>query len=411
MQFAFLQVALGLTVRTATFRGTTYSAAVVAGTDATLPPLVLLPPIGVGIDRTFCSRFLDSWAALAPGPELHAIDVVGVGDSSPKPKMKRPFGGWVEPPRTPTEWAEQTLAYVKEEVGAPCVIVGQSNLCAVALEAARLDPQSVLSIVLIGPPAVEALSIDKPPEKIAKVWQLVGTPVGAALFRFARRRAFLASFSKKNLFADPSKVDDAYLDTCVAGAADASSRHAVFSFVAGTWRQDYTPLLSTLTLPTLIISGRDVGAGEGVGNAPTKPADVDKTSYKGLLSWFTIWRKEGKGGRFAQVARDLGTDPAKKLSDFVEAMPAASAAGAVETALLPGWNVLVYESPAELAVSIGSFVGRRFGSADDGGEATRSWTAQALESIAKAKAAEDSKRPGAVRSWYDSGVRLTKPKL
>ena len=227
-----------VSTRTIAYGGTTYSASIVPASKPNLPPLVLLPPIGVGIDRTFCGRFLEAWAEAAPGSALHAIDVIGMGDSQPKPKMKRPFGGWDEPPRTPAEWAEQTLSYIRDEVGEPCVVVGQSNLCAVALEAAAKSGGEgrggVSGIVLIGPPAIEALSIDKPQEKIDKVWRLVGTPIGAALFRFARRKAFLGSFSHKNLFADPSQVDDAYLDVCEAGAADASSRHAVFSFVAGS---------------------------------------------------------------------------------------------------------------------------------------------------------------------------------
>ena len=67
------------------------------------------------------------------------------------------------------------------------MVVGQSNLCAVALEAAEMGGTDgmVTGVVLIGPPAVEALSINKPQESIDKVWRLVGTPVGAALFRFA----------------------------------------------------------------------------------------------------------------------------------------------------------------------------------------------------------------------------------
>jgi len=243
-------------------------------------------------------------------------------------------------------------------------VVGQSNLCAVALEAAGMGSADgmVTGVVLIGPPAVEALSLDKPQESIDKVWRLVGSPLGAALFRFARRKSFLGSFSRKNLFADPSQVDDAYLEVCAAGARDASTRHAVFSFVAGTWRKDYRPLLSQLVLPTLVVSGRDVGAaGTGVGKAA--PNQVDKTSYKGLLSWFTALRKGGRAGRFDQVARDLGTDPAAKLQDFASALTAASAAGKVDTALLPGWNVLVYESPSELAAELAAFVERRFAAA------------------------------------------------
>ena len=202
--------ATALVTNSVSYRGSTYSSTVVPAAKPGRPALVLLPPIGVGIDRTFCGRLVDAWAEAAPGPALHAIDVVGMGDSQPKPRMKRPFGGWDQPPRTPTEWAEQTLAYVREEVGGPCVVVGQSNLCAVALEAADMSGADgpVKGVVLVGPPAVEALSIDKPQESIDKVWRLVGSPLGGALFRFARRKSFLSSFSKKNLFADPSQASE-----------------------------------------------------------------------------------------------------------------------------------------------------------------------------------------------------------
>ena len=56
-------------------------------------------------------------APLGKGAAALELDVVGMGDSQPKPRMKRPFGGWDQPPRTPAEWAEQTLAYVVGEVG------------------------------------------------------------------------------------------------------------------------------------------------------------------------------------------------------------------------------------------------------------------------------------------------------
>ena len=347
----------------------TYSASVVpaAGAKKTTPPLVLLPPIGVGIDRTFCVRLLEEWQAAAPPTALHSIDVVGMGDSQPKPKMARTLtGGWEVPPRTPAEWAEQTVAYIRDEIGEPAIVIGQSNLCAVALEAAVLDPDAVCGVVLVGPPALEALSIDKPQESIDKIWKITGSPIGAALYRFARRKAFLSSFSKKNLFADPSLVDDRYLDICANGAADADIRHAVFSFVAGTWRRNYQPLLETLTTPTLILSGKDIGesakTGGGVGKGPSPPpaSSVDKTSFGGLLKWFKVAGKGGdqKAGEFDQVARDLGTDPEVKLRDFVEAMPAASAKGTIETGLLPGWNVPVYESPKALAESLSGFAAK-----------------------------------------------------
>ena len=368
-----LPAAVGLapSVRTVNYKASTYSACVVPSSAPGLPPLVLLPPIGVGIDRTFCGRLIDEWASQESVPALHAVDVIGMGDSAPKPKMARTLtGGWEQPPRVPKEWAEQVVAYITDELGEPAVVVGQSNLCTVALEAAAMSPNAVCGVVLIGPPAIGALSIDKPAESIRKIWRICGTPIGAALYRFARRKPFLASFSKKNLFADPSQVDDAYLDICSNGARDADTRHAVFSFVAGTWRQDYRKLLASLETPTLIVSGRDVGAaaadgaGVGKGSPPPPPAasTVDKTSFGGLLKWFTVWRggKDQAAGKFDQVGRDLGLDPEAKLADFVSAMDAAREAGSVETTLLPGWNVLVYESPGELADALNGFVKRRF---------------------------------------------------
>ena len=103
-----------------------------------------------------------------------------------------------------------------------------------------------------------------------------------------------------------------------------------------------------------------------MGKAPPPPkpeaSEVDRTSFGNLLKWFKVWRRsdEQEAGRFDQVGRDLGMDPEAKLRDYVGAMGAAAAAGCVETALLPGWNVLVYESPAELAACIGGFVRRRW---------------------------------------------------
>ena len=91
-----LSIALAglVTTKRVSYRGASYGATVVPATTPGRPALVLLPPIGVGIDRTFCGQLVDAWAEAAPGPALHAIDVLGVGDSEPKPRMRRPFGGW-----------------------------------------------------------------------------------------------------------------------------------------------------------------------------------------------------------------------------------------------------------------------------------------------------------------------------
>lgn len=38
-----------------------------------------------------------------------------------------------------------------------------------------------------------------------------------------------------------------------------ATRHAIFSFVCGTWRKNYRPILSSIDVPTLVITGKNVG--------------------------------------------------------------------------------------------------------------------------------------------------------
>ena len=85
----------------------------------------------------------------------------------------------------------------------------------------------------------------------------------------------------------------------------------------------------------------------------TTSGKFDRTSTSNLLRWFG--KSSDRSGRFSQVGRDLGLDPEAKLREWRDALPAAQAANAVQTALLPGWNVLCYESPVALAATLAAF--------------------------------------------------------
>jgi hypothetical protein len=41
----------------------------------------------------------------------------------------------------------------------------------------------------------------------------------------------------------------------VAGAENTQTRHAVFSFLAGFWRQDYSKAIASIKQPTLVVVG------------------------------------------------------------------------------------------------------------------------------------------------------------
>ena len=116
----------------------TYGARVTRGaTD--LPPLLLIPPVGVGIDRQFYARFQDVWA----GGDTHAPDLLGTGDAKPKPRRFY----------KPEVWAGQLDAYVREVIGEPCVLVSQGGLLPVALEMWRLSgTDTVRGVACLSPP-------------------------------------------------------------------------------------------------------------------------------------------------------------------------------------------------------------------------------------------------------------------
>ncbi len=79
--------------------------------------------------------------------------------------------------------------------------------------------------------------------------------LGQLLYRYVRRRQFIESFSVRQLFADPTQVDSRWLESLLEGAKDLQSRYAVFSFLAGFWREDYTAAIESIKQPTLVVWG------------------------------------------------------------------------------------------------------------------------------------------------------------
>ena len=116
----------------------------VQGTGSSYPPVVLVPPVGVGIDRQFYSKLLRQFEGLGLPIELHALDLLGCGSAAPLPRR---FYG-------PEIWAEQVLHYVRERVGRPVVVLVQGGMAPVALELWRLGGgrPTVAGVVFMSPP-------------------------------------------------------------------------------------------------------------------------------------------------------------------------------------------------------------------------------------------------------------------
>ncbi|NMG60517.1 alpha/beta hydrolase [Geitlerinema sp. P-1104] len=264
-------------------------------------PLLLIHPIGVGLSRHFWQRFCQEWQRQGQTNPLYLPDLLGCGES--------------EMPRIayrPEDWSNQLYYFLKTVIQQPVIVVVQGALAAVALRLAQQAPDHVAGLVLSGPPAWEVMTRASDPSQSKLIWNLFfDTPLGWAFYRYARREAFLRSFSQDKLFAQAEDVDANWLDTLQQGAADVASRHAVFSFLAGFWRQDYGPAIRQLQQPVQVLFGE---AASGIS-------------------------KRGKN------------DPApKRLQDYLSQFPNA------QGTLISGRNVMPYEEPEAFVRETARFV-------------------------------------------------------
>ena len=213
------------------------------------PPLLLIHPIGVGLSRWFWARFIAAWHESGQRNAIYNPDLLGCGDS--------------DLPRVayhPDDWGRQLQYFVTEVIQEPVVIVSQGALFPVALSCAKLFPELVSAIALSGPPAWRLMTTPTQPSQQKLAWNLFDTPLGIAFYQYARSRKFLASFSERQLFGDPADIDANWLDRLQENSKNSATRHAVFSFLSGFWRQDYQEAIESLHCPTLAIFGEQASS-------------------------------------------------------------------------------------------------------------------------------------------------------
>ena len=264
--------------------------------------LLLIHPIGVGLSRHFWRRFCQEWLKAGRCNPIYNPDLLGCGESD-MPHLAY----------TPSDWAEQLQHFLQTVVQKPVILVVQGALLPVAIALVQLQtqPHWIRGLVLAGPPAWAVITKDSNPWQQRLVWNLLDSPLGDAFYRYARRRQFLSSFSTRQLFDDVNSVDAEWLDTLLAGATNPASRYAVFSFLAGFWRQDYNQAIAAISQPTLVVVGDRASSISQAGKSET---------------------------------------PEQRLADYLECLPKGRALK------MSGRNVLPYESTAEFVAAIAPFI-------------------------------------------------------
>jgi len=266
-------------------------------------PLVLIHPIGVGLSGAFWQRFIDQFGS-QNSATIYNPDLLGCGECD------MPSVAYY-----PLDWAKQLQYFIQTVVQQPVVLVVQGASFPIAIKLTQiLEPQWIKGLVLSAPPAWRTMSYTAKPRQQKLLWNLLfNSPVGLGnlFYRYARRRKFLESFSIRQLFADPEQVNDQWLDELIEGATDLQSRYAVFSFLAGFWREDYAANIARISQPTLIVFGEQSSSISQEGKSETVAE---------RLNYYRANIPQGKG------------------------------------CIIPGRNVLPYESTSEFVNVVANFL-------------------------------------------------------
>jgi pimeloyl-ACP methyl ester carboxylesterase len=262
--------------------------------------LLLIHPIGVGLSRQFWQRFCREWYNAGHRNLIYNPDLLGCGESD------MPHVAY-----TPSDWAKQLQNFLQTVVQKPVILVVQGALFPVAIELVQTEALLIAGLVLCGPPAWAVITKQSPKWQQKLTWNLLDSPFGNLFYRYARRKEFLRSFSSRQLFANSDTVDGEWLNTLIAGASNSQTRYAVFSFLAGFWRQNYSNAIASIKQPTLVVVGEK----------------ADSISLAGK-----------------------NESPDERLTDYLTCLPQGRGIK------MTGRNVLPYESTAEFASAIAPFI-------------------------------------------------------
>lgn len=263
-------------------------------------PILLIHPIGVGLSRKFWQRFCREWYQTGHRNLIYNPDLLGCGESD------MPHVAY-----TPNDWAEQLHQFLQTVVQKPVIVLVQGALLPTAIKLVQKEPKLIHSLILAGPPAWAIMTKKSPIWQQKLAWNLFDSPLGNAFYRYARTPKFLRSFSTRQLFASGDTVDSEWLNALLEGAKNPANRYAVFSFLSGFWRQDYSSEIAAINQPTLVVVGEEASS----------------------------------------ISREGKTEtPDERLADYLACLPQGRGIK------LAGRNVLPYESTTEFVSAIAPFI-------------------------------------------------------
>ena len=238
--------------------------------------IVLIHPIGVGLSGNFWHRLIKAEEKLNSNLPIYNPDLLGCGNSD-LPRIAY----------DPKDWASQLNYFINNVVKKPVILVvqGASFPIAIYMASGELKCDLIKGMVLSGPPAWNIM-INGGNLRISEIiWNLFfDSLIGSLFYQYARRRDFIKSFSIKELFAESKDVDNEWLDMLAESAIEPKRRYAVFSFLAGFWRKNYTKLMQNIEVKILVLMGEKATSvsKEGYKESPDQRIELYKKNIPNL---------------------------------------------------------------------------------------------------------------------------------
>lgn len=206
------------------------------------PPLLLLHSFGTGHSSL---EWREAAERLAGGHRVIVPDLLG-------------WGGSEKPQRTyDSELYISLVADLLENlVGGRAVVLAAGMSAAYAVQVAVDHPETVRALGLITPLGIEAHG-DEPDFKDAMVHRMLRLPVlGTSALNVYTSRSGITNHLRREVYADPGKVDDALVSEYYRLAHQAGAHAALAAYLAGYLNFGAREALGQLDVPVWIGWGR-----------------------------------------------------------------------------------------------------------------------------------------------------------
>lgn len=224
-------------------------------------PILLIHPVGIGLSSWFWERFMEEWI----GPAIYAPNLIGCGISE---------GGdaWDPDERGmsfPLSWARGCEALMQSLEPASVIpgisffgntksrkwtVMSQGGLAPVAVQLAARNPNIIDKLILASPPTWDDMTTPVPETELSRNYNFFRNPIwGRLAFNVLESRGAIEFFSNQFLFAKP--CDSTWLDNAEKELG-VKARPPVMTFNSGfCLHRSFEDDLLSLPQYTLILAG------------------------------------------------------------------------------------------------------------------------------------------------------------